>query len=119
MSYFQVTLSRSERQRRLLADYGFECHCSRCDVEAAAALCCPAADGMDADGSDGDGEDWEQSGDGYSPEYALWFLKNVCPRSGCGGTLAPPTTEADTMECNFCGHLRTDAEFYRDLSATE
>ena len=64
---------------------------------------------------DDDGEQWEQGGDGYSPEYALWFLKNVCPRPGCGGTLAPPSTDADVMECSYCGFMRTDAAFYAEL----
>ena len=64
-----------------------------------------------------EGEAWERMGDGYSAEYALWFLKNVCPLEGCGGTLAPPTTTADAMECNRCGCLRSDAEFYASLEA--
>jgi len=115
MSYFQVTLPRAHRQARLLTDYGFVCACQRCQLEAAGARSCGAS-AMDADGSD-DGEEWEQGGQGYTPEYALWFLKNVCPRSGCGGTLAPPSTVADVMECNFCGHLRTDAAFYADLES--
>ena len=64
-----------------------------------------------------EGEAWEGQGEGYSAEYALWFLKNVCPLEGCGGTLAPPTTTADAMECNRCGCLRSDAQFYAELEA--
>ena len=65
--------------------------CDRCQVEAQSAsgggaMAVDAAAGLS---DDDDGEHWEQGGDGYSPEYALWFLKNVCPRPGCGGTLAP------------------------------
>lgn len=45
-----------------------------------------------------DGEEWEQGGDGYSIEYALWMLKFVCPVDDCGGTLAPPNPTADFME---------------------
>ena len=99
----------------------------------------------DASLSSGDssnsGEDWEQGGDGYSVEYSLWMLKFLCPKEGCGGTLAPPTTTAVVMEarlprlsaacgyigltrlvylrtqCNYCGHERTDAEFYEALEA--
>jgi hypothetical protein len=33
------------------------------------------------------------------------------------GTLAPPNPNADHMECNFCGALRTDAEFFHVLEA--
>ena len=47
--------------------------------------------------------------------YALWFLKFLCPEEGCGGTLAPPHPAAETMECNYCGRLRSDAEFYECL----
>ena len=43
-------------------------------------------------------EDWEQGGDGYNVEYSLWMLKFLCPKEGCGGTLAPPTTTAVVME---------------------
>lgn len=116
MSYFQVTLPRAQRQERLLSDYGFVCRCQRCELEAAAALNCPPG-GVDMMDDSDDGEEWEQQGEGYTPEYALWFLKNVCPRSGCGGTLAPPSTCADTMVCNYCGCIRTDAQFYAELSA--
>ena len=31
------------------------------------------------------------------------------------GTLGPPNTTADHMECNFCGSARTDAEFFQML----
>ena len=51
------------------------------------------------DSSDG-AEDWEQGGDGYSVEYSLWMLKFLCPKEGCGGTLAPPTTTAVVMEAS-------------------
>jgi SET and MYND domain-containing protein len=108
MSYFQVTLPRAQRQERLLRDYGFRCACPRCELEAAAALQ-SSGDAMDAESGE---ENWERGGDGYSAEYALWFLKNVCPREGCGGTLAPPSEVADCMECNRCAYLRSDAEFY-------
>ena len=112
-------MSRAQRQERLISEYGFLCRCERCELEARAATSCPIeAEQAAMDDSEG-GESWERGGEGYSPEYALWFLKNVCPRVGCGGTLAPPTTTATVMECNFCGHLRTDAEFYAELGASE
>ena len=112
MSYFPVTLPRAQRQQRLLGDYGFACACARCELEGVAAA--GAGGGMAADE---EGEAWEGQGEGYSAEYALWFLKNVCPLEGCGGTLAPPTTTADAMECNRCGCLRSDAQFYAELEA--
>ena len=47
--------------------------------------------------------------------YALWFVRNMCPVDGCGGTLAPPHTRADHMTCNYCGENRTDEQFFAQL----
>ena len=47
--------------------------------------------------------------------YALWFVRNMCPVDGCGGTLAPPHTRADHMTCNYCGEKRTDEQFFAQL----
>ena len=63
-----------------------------------------ASDDGSSDSSSGDdAEQWEQGGEGYSVEYSLWMLKFLCPRDGCGGTLAPPNPTADVMEvrCAF------------------
>lgn len=49
--------------------------------------------------------------------YALWFVRNMCPVDGCGGTLAPPHVTADHMTCNYCGARRGDEEFFRRLDA--
>ena len=106
-----------------------------------------ASDDGSSDSSSGDdAEHWEQGGEGYSVEYSLWMLKFLCQRDGCGGTLAPPNPTADVMEvrcacapaarargipavvltlwalparaqCNYCGCMRTDAEFYEHLQA--
>ena len=54
--------------------------------------------------------------DRLPPEYAVWFARNVCPVSECGGTLAPPNETATHMTCNACGFRRTDAAFYASLT---
>lgn len=59
----------------------------------------------DSDSSDG-AEGWEQGGDGYSVEYSLWMLKFLCPKDGCGGTLAPPNTTAIVMEVRLAVQRR-------------
>ena len=85
------------------------------------------------EGAEDGAEAWEQGGEGYSVEYSLWMLKFLCPRLGCGGTLAPPNTTADVMEvrrsaalcrsgltrsqCNYSGALRTDDAFYAMLGS--
>ena len=50
--------------------------------------------------------------DRIPPTYALWFVRNMCPVDGCGGTLAPPHARADHMTCNYCGGDGGDEEFF-------
>ena len=54
--------------------------------------------------------------------HAIFFVKYICPVEECGGTMAPlPPGQLDaqrqegSMECNFCGHVRSGEEFHRDL----
>ena len=53
--------------------------------------------------------------DRMDPVYSMWFMKNLCPKENCGGTLAAPNPTADHMLCNYCGAPRTDAEFFAAL----
>jgi len=64
-------------------------------------------------------EELERRSDRLPPEYAVWFARNVCPVSECGGTLAPPNETATHMTCNACGFRRTDAAFYASLTGEE
>lgn len=86
----------------------------------------------------------DEEGDGLDGQLAVFLLKHLCPNEQCNGasaclrvggsdhslpcsasdgwageltagTLGPPTTTADHMECNFCGAARTDAEFFQML----
>lgn len=121
LSYFPVNVSYSERQRRLLEDYGFSCLCDRCKVEAQwsheddggeedEAMDEEEEEGENMVGSEGEENDVKQ-GEGDFP-HAYFFVKFVCERENCGGTLAPlpPSngSPSDVMECNACGGLKKD-----------
>jgi hypothetical protein len=84
-------------------------------------------------GSDDESEDGRPSGsqmdDGGDFEHAFFFVKYLCPHEECGGTMAPlegrwtggqpgvgEYEQAEAMECNVCGLIRTDAEFELELA---
>lgn len=45
-----------------------------------------------------------------------FLLKFTCGEPDCFGTLAP-VKGTDRMECNLCGHQRTEQEFLEELHA--
>lgn len=133
LSYFPVDYPYGDRQERLQDEYGFWCKCARCNVES---------EWKDEDKDDeGESDDELEVGAGdlgagkSKPNdaergadddddfgHAMFFVKYLCPVEECGGTMAPlPPGELDaqslegSMECNFCGHVRSDEEFHRDL----
>ncbi|KAH6756601.1 ASH1-related protein 2 [Perilla frutescens var. hirtella] len=125
LSYFPVNCKYSDRQRRLKEDYGFVCDCDRCKVEAnwsdneeeGEGEMDHDEDDMDEDNGDGDGDegvDLETTDCGMDKEnddfpHAYFFVRYMCSRDNCGGTLAPlPPVDARpsmVMECNVCGSL--------------
>lgn len=73
-------------------------------------------EGMEEDKGDEAMENLEdandEDGDGNFP-HAYFFVRYVCERENCGGTLAPlpPSPEgvpSSVMECNACGLLKTE-----------
>ncbi|OVA11950.1 SET domain [Macleaya cordata] len=126
LSYFPVNWSYKDRQRRLMDDYGFTCDCDRCKVEANWKD--DNDDNMESDddddeqmmagGSDDQEEEEDVEGGGGDNEdfpHAYFFVKYVCERENCGGTLAPlpPSPEgtpSNVLECNVCGLLRTEED---------
>lgn len=127
LSYFPVNLNYANRQRRLMEDYGFVCDCDRCKVEA------NWSDeenehNESGEDDDGDGEGMDEDADeqmsgseaGIAEEketdfpHAYFFIRYMCNRKNCGGTMAPlpPSngTPSDVMECNVCGQLRNADE---------
>ncbi|MQL78585.1 hypothetical protein Taro_011017 [Colocasia esculenta] len=116
LSYFPVNWGYKERQRRLLEDYGFTCECDRCMVEKTwkdeeDELEEEAMDDEEMEGGEAGGEDEGMGGmeDGDFP-HAYFFMRYMCQRESCGGTLAPLALSAqsvvsDVMECNVCGRL--------------
>ncbi|KAK6917043.1 SET domain [Dillenia turbinata] len=133
LSYFPVNLKYSERQKRLLDDYGFVCACDRCKVESNWSD--EEDEVMDEDdGGDSLDDDYDDDlmvGSGNENEndngvegdfpHAYFFLKFMCQRENCWGTLAPlPPSEGVTstiMECNVCGNLKKGDEIDGDAVA--
>ncbi|KAG0568079.1 hypothetical protein KC19_7G184800 [Ceratodon purpureus] len=135
LSYFPIDWAYGDRQTRLHEEYGFWCKCARCKVESEWK---DEDEGEDDEGeSDGELEvgasdvgagkvTSEDAGSVDDDEddfgHAIFFVKYLCPVEECGGTMAPlPPGELDaqglegSMECNYCGHVRSDEEFHRDL----
>ncbi|KAL8144267.1 hypothetical protein V2J09_017299, partial [Rumex salicifolius] len=126
LSYFPVNLRYSERQKRLLNDYGFACTCDRCKVEANWS----DKEDEDEDEDDEAMEEEDEEGDdqmmGGSDEdrneivvdddndfpHAYFFLRYMCSKENCGGTLAPVPpasgSPSNIMECNMCGTLKNE-----------
>ncbi|KAJ8547240.1 hypothetical protein K7X08_010826 [Anisodus acutangulus] len=126
LSYFPVNFKYSERQQRLKEDYGFSCSCDRCVVEA------NWSDQEDDDAMDNEGEEIEEEeedeameedeviGNGEVEErdqdfpHAYFFIRYMCNKENCWGTLAPlppsDATPSTIMECNVCGNLSKSDE---------
>ncbi|GMY06113.1 histone-lysine N-methyltransferase ASHR2-like [Fagus crenata] len=127
LSYFPVNENYASRQRRLMEDYGFTCHCDRCNVEANWSdhenddddLVQEEEEEEDDEGDelmDEDNHDQmvpcQGQGDTDFP-HAYFFLRYMCDREDCWGTLAPlPPKDngipSNVMECNVCGNLKND-----------
>lgn len=126
LSYFPVNVNYSMRQKRLQEDYGFTCDCDRCKVEANWSD--DEAEIIDDNENEEDDEevmdedeteqmaasDTEQEpagGDNNFP-HAYFFLRYMCNRENCWGTLAPlppsDSSPSKLMECNVCGNLKND-----------
>ncbi|EHA8588131.1 histone-lysine N-methyltransferase ASHR2 [Cocos nucifera] len=125
LSYFPVNWSYAERQRRLVEDYGFQCQCDRCQVEknwkddeeVESMEEEEGVEGMETlEEENNEGGD----GDGDFP-HAYFFVRYLCNRENCGGTLAPlpPSphgTLSNVMECNVCGQLREEGNIDEDVA---
>ena len=124
LSYFPVNENYSSRQKRLMEDYGFTCNCDRCNVESNWS----DNDAVEEDNVEDEEEVMDEEdqyenmaasdtdnnphGDNNDFPHAYFFLKYMCDRPNCGGTLAPLPPQGDTpsnvMECNVCGKLKSD-----------
>ncbi|KAJ0974632.1 hypothetical protein J5N97_016597 [Dioscorea zingiberensis] len=130
LSYFPVNWNYKERQERLLQDYGFKCECDRCQVEKnwkddddeeeeeEGMECMDEEEGLEGMEEDNGGAGAEDDGDF---PHAYFFIRYVCDRENCGGTLAPlppslGTTTSNVMECNVCGRFKTEDDFGGDGS---
>lgn len=136
LSYFPVNWSYADRQKRLLEDYGFVCDCDRCQVERNWRH---DDDEVGGGGDDDEGmmeedtehhhddidqgmedtvEEEEEDNDNDDFPHAYFFVRYLCQRDNCGGTLAPlpPSDDngmpagSNTLECNVCGHLSKEED---------
>ncbi|XP_022760688.1 histone-lysine N-methyltransferase ASHR2 [Durio zibethinus] len=128
LSYFPVNLNFSTRQKRLAEDYGFNCDCDRCKVEAnwsdneadfiddnGNVEAEEEEEFMDEDSDEqmiaSDSEHGVEAGNTNFP-HAYFFFRYMCSRENCWGTLAPlpPSDGAPSkvLECNVCGNLKND-----------
>lgn len=131
ISYFPVNWQLSKRQGKLKEEYGFECKCERCKIEEGWSdeEQADESGGIEGDASGEEDEEMEVTTDEEELEveeaqegsfpHAMFFVKYLCPRESCGGTLAPlPPNEGVTssvMECNVCGQLRSEEEFLKEI----
>nr|GME15218.1 histone-lysine N-methyltransferase ASHR2 [Ipomoea batatas] len=133
LSYFPVNLKYSERQHRLKEDYGFACDCDRCKVEAnwdddegeqeeEMSGSDSAMSGGEEDAMEEDGDEQMEADNGEFP-HAYFFLRFMCSRDNCWGTLAPlPPSNASPstlMECNVCGNVNSIEEPMDDGSGNQ
>ncbi|KAL2348820.1 hypothetical protein Fmac_002820 [Flemingia macrophylla] len=94
ISYFRIRRDYCTRKRILMEDYGFACQCDRCKIEAT----------------------WGDQGENENTDlpHVRFLRKYVCERENCAGTMAPLPPHDDApprvLECNFCGHLKTDSD---------
>ncbi|XP_059635557.1 histone-lysine N-methyltransferase ASHR2 [Cornus florida] len=129
LSYFPVNFNYSERQNRLREDYGFTCECDRCKVEANWS----EDDNDNNENEDDDNEEamdedlveeeYDRMADSEAEDgievkrddddfpHAYFFLRYMCNRKNCWGTLAPLPPSSNVMECNVCGNLRKDEHY--------
>ncbi|PRQ39674.1 putative histone-lysine N-methyltransferase chromatin remodeling SET family [Rosa chinensis] len=114
LSYFHVNQAYSSRQRTLAEDYGFVCQCDRCKVEA------NWSDNEDEQGGSAEimDEDQDQEMEGESESeagsaievedqgeadfpHAYFFVRFMCSRTNCWGTLVPLPLEDDGTRNSF------------------
>ena len=98
ISYMPLGDPYSMRRNRLVEEYGFECDCNRCRVEAA-----------DENGE----EEPTDTGEVNFMYVNLFVLKHTC--AACMGTCAPIPIDGQpktTLTCNRCGNIQTEEDFH-------
>uniref|UniRef100_A0A1J3CWG0 Histone-lysine N-methyltransferase ASHR2 n=1 Tax=Noccaea caerulescens TaxID=107243 RepID=A0A1J3CWG0_NOCCA len=128
LSYFPVNMNYSSRQKRLAEEYGFKCDCDRCKVESSWSEGEEDENDVmeemgDEEMEDSEGENEqveveEACGNGVDDDdasfpHAYFFVRYMCDKENCFGTLAPipPKTHdgaSKVVECNVCGSLKED-----------
>lgn len=122
LSYFPVNENYSNRQKILFEDYGFTCACDRCKVEANWSDEDKEGDANEeeVDMEEDSDEQMEDTGvtegdSGADFPHAYFFLRYMCDRNNCWGTLAPLPPSSDgtpsrIVECNVCGNFKNEDE---------
>ncbi|XP_065864007.1 histone-lysine N-methyltransferase ASHR2 [Euphorbia lathyris] len=116
LSYFPVNENYSNRQKRLLEDYGFTCDCDRCKVEANWSDDDEEEDeAMEEDIDETMEQEEEEKDTDADFPHAYFFLRYMCKQENCWGTLAPlnqsqPNQVCNLLECNVCGKIKSDED---------
>ncbi|KAG2495194.1 hypothetical protein HYH03_006800 [Edaphochlamys debaryana] len=148
-SYVPLHWGLAERQAQCRDVYGFGCTCPRCQCESQWSDEEGEESEWETDSGDGGMGEEEVAGDDagsgeacngevemeeaigpimappgeegpLEPAYLrLFLLKYMCPRPGCFGTAAPPAQGSSLLECNVCGHRRSEQEFLRELERAQ
>lgn len=129
-SYFPLVWDLQERAAACREQYDFDCDCPRCQVEKTweedeadvemgsgsedVSADESAAAGISQDpGHETEGKDRGGITEGY---INMFLMKFVCPQSECFGTMAPIGPSSQSLECNMCGHHRTEAQFLAEMN---
>ncbi|CAN6470295.1 unnamed protein product [Victoria cruziana] len=114
LSYFPVNWNYKDRQKRLSEDYGFTCNCDRCQIEIKWKDEDEEEDMDEDEQMNGSDEGWDRSGDEQDFPHEYFFIKFMCDRENCGGTLAPLPPEngipSHVLECNVCGQFKSEED---------
>ena len=96
-------------------DYGFSCDCDRCKVEAHWSDNEEQEEEeeelMDEDDVGAEAEAEAQQDDSAAEcdfPHAYFFVRYMCNRNNCWGTLAPLPDTPNLLECNVCANLTHD-----------
>lgn len=118
MSYMPLHWDLQTRQAQCAEVYGFVCTCARCKCEQAELS---TSDSplvrVDAVGAGLGVTRHDDGREALDPSYLhLFLMKYTCKVEGCFGTYVPEVgSPQKAVQCNICGHQRTEADFLQEV----